>query len=148
MTPERALPPTRTFTSVDVGDQLPALEVPITTTFVVSTAIASRDYQDVHHDRSAAQGGGAQDVFMNILTTNGLVGRFVSEWAGPNALIRGIAIRLGVPSCAGDPLRMTGTVTAKDDADGEGVVKIEVKGANSLGEHVTGTVRVALPREG
>jgi len=141
------LPPTRTFESVEVGEELPPLEILVTTTLVVATAIASRDYQDVHHDRSAAQRSGAQDIFMNILTTNGLVGRYVTDWAGPNALLRGISIRLGAPNCAGDTLRMTGTVSTKEATGGEYIVKIEVKGANSVGDHVTGNVRVALPME-
>ena len=147
MTSARTLPPTRAFDSVQVGDALPPLEIAVTTTLVVATAIASRDYQDVHHDRSAAQGGGADDIFMNILTTNGFVGRYVTDWAGPNALLRGISIRLGVPNCAGDTVLITGTVTGKDDSGDAGIVTIDVKGINSLGNHVTGFVRVALPRE-
>lgn len=39
---------------VEVGDPLPELRIEVTPTFVVSTAIATRDYQDVHHDRDAA----------------------------------------------------------------------------------------------
>lgn len=147
MTASPSLPPTRSFDSVRVGEELPPLEVAVTTTLVVATAIASRDYQDVHHDRSAARGNGAQDIFMNILTSNGFVGRYVTDWAGPNALLRGTSIRLGAPNCAGETMRITGTVSAKEDTGGERTVKIDVKGTNSVGEHVTGTVRVALPPE-
>ena len=78
---------------------------------------------------------------MNILSTNGFVGRFVTDWAGPDALLKRVAIRLGVPNYPYDTMRMTGRVTAKRD----GVVDVEVRGANSLGDHVTGTVSVALP---
>lgn len=49
---------------------------------IVATALASRDYQDVHHDPALAVERGSKDVFMNILTTNGLVDRFVTGWAG------------------------------------------------------------------
>lgn len=145
MTTTRTLPPTRRFDDVDVGEELPVLEIELTPTLIVATAIATRDYQDVHHDRERAQGSGAKDIFMNILTTNGIVGRFVTDWAGPDALLRKISIRLGAPNFAGDTMRLTGKVAEKDDADG--AVVIEVKGTNSFGDHVTGTVRVALPRE-
>jgi hypothetical protein len=76
---------------------------------------------------------------MNILTTNGLVGRFVTDWAGPQASLRRIAIRLGAPSYPGDVLTLTGEVISNED----GVVIVKVRGANSLGDHVTGTVTVA-----
>ncbi|CAM3496097.1 MaoC family dehydratase [Kibdelosporangium persicum] len=118
--------------------ELPELKIHTTTTFVVSTALATRDFQDVHHDRDAAVARGSQDIFLNILTTTGLVQRFVTDWAGPEALVRNISIRLGVPCYAGDTLVFSGTAKR----DGKDTV-VDVVGKCSLGDHVTGTVRVA-----
>jgi acyl dehydratase len=129
------------FDEVSVGDALPALDVPITATVIVAGAIASRDYQDVHHDAVLARQRGSQDIFMNILTTNGWVGRFVTDWAGPEALLRCVDIRLGAPNYPGDTMVLSGTVTEKRD----GVVTVAVRGANKLGDHVTGQVELALP---
>lgn len=140
-----AQPTTRGFDSVDVGEALPPLVVPITTTLIVSGAIASRDYQDVHHDHALAIEKGAPDVFMNILTTNGLVGRFITDWVGPEALLRKVAIRLGVPNYPGDEMTITGDVSSAKMIDGAGVVEVALVGANGLGNHVTGTVTIALP---
>jgi MaoC like domain len=126
---------------VRVGDALPELRVPLTRTLIVATAIASRDYQDVHHDPGLAQQRGSKDVFMNILTTNGFVGRFVTDWAGPDAVLRKVAIRLGAPNYPDDTMVLTGSVTAVDG----GVVAVAVRGANGLGDHVTGTVTLELP---
>ena len=131
-----------TYDDVAVGDALPELRVPLTRTLIVATAIASRDYQDVHHDPSLAQQRGSKDIFMNILSTNGFVGRFVTDWAGPDAILKKVAIRLGAPNYPGDEMVMTGAVTEKAD----GRVVVAVKGANGLGDHVTGTVEVELPR--
>jgi MaoC like domain len=133
----------RTLAATDVraGDALPPLEIPITSTLIVAGALASRDYQDVHHDRVLAQQRGAKDIFMNILTTNGLVGRYVTDWAGPEALVRGIAIRLGVPNYPGDTMTLTGTVASVEGS----TVAVQIRGANSLGDHVSGTVKVVLP---
>jgi acyl dehydratase len=130
----------RRYDEVHVGEELPPLDVPLTRTLIVATAIASRDYQDVHHDPELAVRRGSKDIFMNILSTNGFVGRFVTDWAGPDATLKKVAIRLGAPNYPGDTMTMTGQVTTKAD----GVVEIAVRGANSLGDHVTGTVSVAL----
>ncbi len=124
-----------------IGTELPEQRIDVTATFVVSTAIATRDYQDVHHDRDAAVARGSKDIFLNILTDTGLVQRFVTDWAGPNALVRNISIRLGVPCYAGDTLILSGRVAGAEN--GETIV--EVAGRCGLGEHVTGTVRVVLP---
>jgi acyl dehydratase len=127
-------------TSVSVGQQLPPLEIPLTRTTIVATAIASRDYQDVHHDPTLALERGSPDIFMNILTTNGYVGRFVTDWAGPAARLKKVAIRLGAPNYPGDTMRMTGEVTAVDGDE----VAVKVVGTNSRGDHVTGTVVLTM----
>jgi acyl dehydratase len=138
-------PSTLSFATVDVGTALPELPIPITTTLIVAGALASRDFTALHHDKAAAQAGGMQDVFMNILTTNGLVGRYVTDWAGPNAVLQRVAIKLGAPNLPGDTMKMTGTVKKKDA--GAKTIEVEVAGRNSWGDHVTGTVVVALPKK-
>jgi acyl dehydratase len=123
---------------MNVGDQLPEWRLPLTPTTIVSTAIATRDWQDVHHDRDAAQAAGSADIFMNILTTNGLVEKFVVDWLGHDAELKGIAIRLGAPAHPYDTLTFSGSVSSVED----GIATIDVVGRVSLGEHVTGTVKV------
>ena len=132
---------TLSYAEVSVGDELPALDVPLDTTLIVSTAIASRDFTPVHHDKAAAQAQGMGDVFMNILTTNGFVGRFVTDWAGPDAVLQNVAIKLGAPNLPGDTMKMRGKVESKDD----GIVSVSVVGKNNWGDHVTGTVKLSLP---
>ncbi|MFI9204119.1 MaoC family dehydratase [Streptomyces sp. NPDC053048] len=129
------------------GDELPALTVPVTRTLIVAGAVASRDFKDVHHDAEAARAKGAPDIFMNILTTNGLVGRYITDHFGPGAVLRKVAIRLGVPNYPGDELKLAGIVTSicVDERTAERVVEVAVTGTNSLGRHVTGTVTLALP---
>ncbi|MQA07166.1 MAG: acyl dehydratase [Pseudonocardiaceae bacterium] len=139
------MPATLLASEVEIGSALPELAIEVTPTFVVSTAIATRDFQDVHHDRDSAVAGGSKDIFLNILTTTGLVQRFVTAWAGPDALVRGVAIRLGVPCHAYDTLTFTGRVSERITEGGEDRFVVEVVGACGAGEHVTGTVRIALP---
>ena len=132
------------ISDVNVGDALPELKIPLTTSLIVSGAIASRDFTPVHHDVAAAQAQGMQNVFMNILTTNGLVGRYVTDWAGGDARLEGVSIKLGAPNLPGDTMKLSGTVKSKNDA--KSAVEVAVSGANAWGDHVTGTVTVILPR--
>ena len=126
-----------------VGDALPVQAVPLTRTMIVATAIASRDYQDVHHDPDLAVARGSKDVFMNILTSNALAERYVVDWAGPAARVRRIRIRLGAPNYAGDTMVLSGEVAAIDG----GRVEVAVRGENSLGVHLSGSVTVEIPEE-
>jgi len=124
----------------EVGTSLPELSIYGDPTFVVSTAIATRDYQDVHHDRDKAQAKGSKDIFVNILTDTGLVGRYVTDWAGPKAVIKSIKLRLGVPWYAYDTITFRGEVTA---VEGD-LVTLKVVGSNSLGDHVIATSTLTL----
>ena len=125
---------------------LPELVIEATPTFVIASAIATRDFQDGHHDRDRAVQRGSQDIFVNILTTTGLVQRFVTDWAGPDALVRKVDVRLGVPCYAGDTLTFSGRVIRAGEGQHSGQdCVVEVTGRCGLGDHVTGTVRVLIP---
>ena len=128
-----------------VGDELPPLALEASVRNIVSTAIATRDYQDVHHDIAAAQERGSKTIFTNILTSNGYCIRFVTDWTGPEAVVKRAKIRLGVPNYAGDTMTMTGSVAEVEQTEEGPLVTVAVRGSNSLGDHVTGTVTVLLP---
>ena len=126
--------------AIAVGTKLPELTLYGDPTFIVSTAIATRDYQDVHHDRDKAQAKGSKDIFVNILTDTGLVQRFITDWAGPSAVIRSIGLRLGVPWYAYDTVTFTGEVT---DVVGN-LVSSRCSVSNSLGDHVIANATLTL----
>ena len=128
---------------VKPGAVLPALRIDITPKLIVGAAIAARDYQDVHHDKDAAQALGSPDIFMNILTTNGLVGRYVTDWCGSSARLNKIAIRLGAPNYPGDSMTLTGEVVTVDARTGR--VQVDIRGETRLGDHVTGCGVLTLP---
>jgi len=131
--------------SIRVDDELPAFELALTYTMIVAGAIASRDFMPAHHDAGFAKAQGAPDVFMNILTTNGYVARFITDWAGPEAMIRKISVRLGAPAVPGNTLRFSGRVTAKTDEGDECAIEVAVRAVTELGDHATGTVTLTLP---
>ncbi len=120
---------------------LPELVVDVTPTFVIASALATRDFTPVHHDVVRAVAAGSKDIFVNILTTTGLVQRFVTDWAGPDAVVREISVRLGVPCYPGDTLTFTGAITGRDGND----CRVAVTGRCSLGDHVKARVLVQVP---
>ena len=141
---DKKAPQSLCYEHVAEGQTLPELTIDVSTGLIVATALASRDYQDVHHDRDLAQQKGSKDIFMNILTTNGLVGRFITDWSGPAGQLKRVNIRLGVPNYAGDTMVLSGRVSGKQ---ADGLIEIDVQGSNSLGAHVTGSVSLVLPYE-
>jgi len=126
---------------IEIGQTLPDLDLPVTAAMIVGGALASRDYTPVHHDKAAAVAQGLPDLFMNILTTQGICSRYVTDWAGPNALIKGIKTKLGGPNMPGDTLKLRGKVVSIEANQAE----IEVSGNNAWGNHVTAVFTIELP---
>lgn len=134
---------TKHFNDVRLGETLPELTIPITVALITGGAIATRDYFPGHHDKDAAQALGSPHVFMNILTTNGLVERFIGQWCGPTGRLKDLKIKLGAPNYPGDQMIFKGEVAELDRSTQTAVIRFQ--GQNSMGHHVTGTVSVALP---
>ena len=133
------------WSDISVGDELDVLEVSMTATRIVAGAIATRDFMPVHHDRAYANTQGAPDIFMNILSTTAYCSRFLTDWAGPEAMVKRLAIRLGVPVFPGSTLTFAGTVVGTTRDGDEGTVDVEFRATNDLGDHVTGTATLSLP---
>jgi acyl dehydratase len=133
------------FTSLHVGDALPPLVIEMTATLVVAGAIATRDFMPVHHDRDYANQQGAPDIFMNILSDTAYASRFLTDWAGPEAMIRKVSVRLGVPVFPSHTLTYTGEITGLREEGGEGFVDVALRAQNELGDHVSGAATLTLP---
>jgi uncharacterized OB-fold protein len=134
---------TLTASDVSEGQQLPLWTLPLSPTHIVAGALATRDFQDVHHDRDLAHKKGSADIFLNINTSLGYMQRFVTDWTGPEAVLTALRVRLGAPAYPYLPLTFSGSVQSVDAASGRVVVGVQA--ANQLGPHVTGTVELELP---
>ena len=128
-----------------VGDVIPPMVIELTATRIVAGAIASRDFMPVHHDKAYANAQGAPDIFPNILSDTAYCSRFLTDWAGPDAIVRRLSIRLGVPVFPGQSLRYEGSVTGVRRAEGEVIVEVDLRAASELGDHVSGTAELSLP---
>ena len=127
------------------GVSLPVVSIPITSSLIVTGAIATRDFQPLHHDADLARQRGFKDIFMNILTTQGLVCRYATDWAGPNVLVKKNSIKLGAPNYPGDTMTFSGSISARRPVDGACELDIAIEGANSIGMHVAGVVTILVP---
>ena len=135
-------------TGPGVGDALRPLEVDVSATHIVAGALATRDFMPVHHDRAYANSQGAPDIFMNILSSNAYCCRFLTDWAGPEAMIKKLDIRLGVPVFPGTHLAFSGTVTSRVEEGSSVLLEVAFRAATELGDHLTGTAVVDLPAAG
>ena len=131
------------FDDIAVGAELPAVSVPVTVALVTGGAMATRDYFPGHHDLDAARALGSPHIFMNILTTNGLVQRFIDSWSGPEGRMHDLKIKLGAPNYPGDTMTFSGEVVRTDAASR--TVEVALKGKNSMGSHVTGSATLVMP---
>lgn len=130
------------------GDELPVQTREITATTIVSTAIASRDFQDVHHDYAAARSKGVKDIFLNILSTGGFVGKYLTDWSGPEGELKKITIRLGATVFPGDTLTSTGKITKKYTEGDQHLVDVDFNLSVAMGPHAWGTATMVLPTKG
>jgi hypothetical protein len=131
--------PTLTFEECAVGTVLPELALPLDRTLIVAAAIASQDFEDVHHDPGKAVERGTPDIFMSINSTNGFIDRYVTDVFGPTARIAKVSLRLGVPNFPGDTMTFSGEVNTIDGS----TLGLSVVGRNSRGAHVTARVRLS-----
>tara|TARA_B100000497_G_C7471240_1_gene290276 strand:+ start:44 stop:457 length:414 start_codon:yes stop_codon:yes gene_type:complete len=135
---------TLNYADINIGDKIPNLDIPITASLISCAALATRDFEPCHHDKAVAQAMGLPDVFMNILTSQALMARFVTDWSGPEAVMKALKVKLGAPNVPGMTMTVSGEIVEKDDA--ERSVKINVTGENNIwGMHMTGSVQIALP---
>ncbi len=132
------------FSEVTVGDKLPAEDIAITSSLISCGALATRDFEPCHHVPKVAQEMGLPDVFMNILTSQALMARFVTDWSGPEAVMKALKVKLGAPNVPGMLMTVTGEVADKDDS--QQVITVKVLGENNIwGMHMEGSVSIQLP---
>jgi len=133
---------------VEEGQELPTVTMDITCTMVIAGAIASRDFTPVHHDRAFVQNVGMKDIFLNNATICGYVGKYLTDWTGPEGELREISFRIATPCFPGDTMTKTGKVVKKYTEGDQHLVDVEYEFAVSEGRNCGGTGTIALPTRG
>ena len=121
--------------------ELPPLRISVTSTLIIAAALATNDYEPVHHDRDLARSQGLSDIIMNVLTSSGLAIRYVTDWAGPATLVRRISTQLKAPAYPGETLTLSGWI---DESLEPGSAKqVHVRATNSLGTHIDSIITIS-----
>ena len=135
------------ISALHVGDRLPKVVIPITHRLIVGGALATQDFTPVHHNAGIAQAAGMPDIFMNILTTSGLVARYLGDWAGANSRLEKLQFDLRAPNFPGDVMVMTGEVVALTLEPSADLVTVAFRGENMLSMHISRSATLALSGE-
>lgn len=117
--------------------ELPTKEIVLTRTLIISASLASNDHEPVHHDHILAREQGLTDIIASIVTTAGLVNRYVGVWAGTGRQLKKLSLRLAQPAYPDDTLTFTGRTEPH-----EAHTLVLVEGRHSRGVHVFATVEL------
>ncbi|GAA1022854.1 MULTISPECIES: MaoC family dehydratase [Amycolatopsis] len=113
---------------MNIGDELPPLEVRITRDQLVRYAGASLDFNPIHWNENFATKVGLPDVIAHGMLTMALSGRIVTDWLGDPARLVDFSTRFTRPVVVPDNdegalVEVTGKVGALTD---EGLARIDL----------------------
>ncbi len=132
------------FDTVKVGDSIPTITIDnVARPDFVRYAGASGDFVPLHYDQTFAEAAGIPTVFAQGMWTAGCLSRCLTDFAGAGQ-VRHFKVRFARQVWPGDRLICRGTVTAKNETNGEKLVEGELEVVNQKGEAtVKGAFRVA-----
>src|SRR5690242_16953050 len=135
------------YEDVQIGDALPRLvKPPVTHLQLVRYAGASGDFNPLHTDPKVGESIGFGGIIAHGMLIMGFVGQLLSDFVGPSAL-RAFGVRFRGMTHLDDVITCTGTITEKNEADGEGRIAGTVQAADQSGHvKVAGTFVAALPK--
>ena len=137
------------FEDVAEGQNLPQLVKNPSTRQLVKWAGASGDYYEIHYDKDFAQSTGLDSVIIHGALKNAFLGQLVTQWMGPEGVLRRLGCQYRGMDPPGKPLTAKGTVTRKYQEDGEHLVDCDIWLENAEAQKTTpGTATVILPSRG
>ena len=128
---------TKKWDEVSEGDELTRLEFPLELRNLIIDASGTRDLNPIHHDRDFARANNQRDVFINTMMYQGLFGRLVTDWAGPEAFLRKLQFSMKAPNSPGDVISSRAWVTRKYEENGEKLLDIEAHFDNQQQQDTT-----------
>ncbi len=113
---------------MNVGDELPAIEVRVTREQLVRYAGAAMDFNPIHWNEAFAKDVGLPDVIAHGMLTMALAGRVVTDWLGDPGRLVDYSVRFTRPVVVpntpeGALVEFTGKVGAIND---DGTARIDL----------------------
>ncbi|MFY9891799.1 MAG: MaoC/PaaZ C-terminal domain-containing protein [Streptosporangiaceae bacterium] len=107
-----------TYDGVEAGTEIPAVSYPVSRLSLVKYCGASGDFNVIHWNERVARAVGLPDVIAHGMFTMAQAGRFVTDWAGPRALVTEFGVRFSsmvvVPDDdAGATIEISGQIEEK-----------------------------------
>ena len=149
MPPTGQAPTKRYYEDIQVGEALPPLvKSPITHLQLVRYAGASGDFYPVHTDPQVGQRIGLGGIIAPGLLIMGFVGQLVSDFVGPTTL-HSFSARFTAMTHLQDVITCTGTITDKEEIEGQGRIAGQVQAADQTGHvKLTGRFVAVVPKRG
>lgn len=133
-----------------IGNKLPSATLKCDTMTVITANVATSDFFPGLIDPDYARDVGHDTVFMNTMTLQSLMNRYVLDWA-PEGRISWHEISMRKPAYAGIALEISGEISAVNDYPGSSLtgpgteieVSITIVGDGAL--RTVGKVAVVVP---
>jgi acyl dehydratase len=132
---------------VQVGDELPPVELAINAKRMQLQTSGSQDWYPVHFDPAFARKSGHEDVFMNTGFLQAALVRVITDWMGDAGFLRRLKFEMRRQHRPGDVMVCRGRVVAREERDGQPCVDLEVWAESEReGVATPGEATVILPR--
>jgi acyl dehydratase len=108
------------YDDVKPGDELAPASYPVTRLSLVKYCGASGDFNTIHWNERIARSVGLPNVIAHGMFTMAEAGRYVTDWAGPGAVVVDYGVRFSSPVVVPDDdtgasIELSGTVEEKLD---------------------------------
>jgi acyl dehydratase len=111
-----------TYSDVEAGTEIPAVDYQVTRLSLIKYCGASGDFNVIHWNERIAKSVGLPDVIAHGMFTMAEAGRFVTDWAGPRAIVLEFGVRFSSPVVVpdddiGGTINVSGQIEEKLDGN-------------------------------
>lgn len=131
--------------AVEVGDELPPIELLMTYAKIAGHVYATRDWFPGHHNPEYAQAQGRKTIFTNTMFFQGFLSRVVLNWSGPKWFEHKRSLRIIESVYPDDLLIGTAVVTGKSEDDKFRKISVDVTGSVDGKAAIKGSITIASP---
>ena len=138
----------RYYEDVQEGDEVPAVEFPLSAHRLIVQASANKDFAQIHHNSEVAQGQGAPEMYVNNVFHQAMWERTTREYIGLDGVFKKVGpFRMRIFGVVGETVKVHGSVARKWQEGDQNFVEIELRSEISGGRTAVGPgpVLVTLP---